>query len=101
MGLSIKTTINDEDARSIENHLDKVLAIMNTAGNLNLEPTKVVNVKEKIETQPRLYSLKKKKFKNNELQKPSVNEEKAILGGLLDNYDKSVNIHTGFDHTYN
>lgn len=91
----------NENLQKIEKtkKLAEVLAIMNEGGQTHLKTVEEVNVQRKIDPQLRLYSTKKKSSKTS-IAKPSVNEVNAIISGLKDDNNETINVHNVFDHSY-
>jgi len=99
LGLSSTNEYSNENLQKIEKKLAEVLAIMNEGGQTHLKTVEEVNVQRKIDPQLRLYSTKKKSSKTS-IAKPSVNEVNAIISGLKDDNNETINVHNVFDHSY-
>lgn len=98
--LGATNSYNDEQKDLIKKHLAKVIEIMNEGNKIQFQTVNNVNTQEKIESQIRLYSTKQKTIPKNHVSKPSINKTNAILTAL-ENKNKSINIHSVFDHSYN
>ncbi|KAL5239971.1 hypothetical protein ACI65C_007381 [Semiaphis heraclei] len=99
LSLSSTNEYSNENLQKIEKKLAEVIAIMNEGGQTHLKTVEEVNVQRKIDPQLRLYSTKKKPSKTS-IAKPSVNEVNAIISGLKDDNNETINVHNTFDHSY-
>jgi len=78
----------------------EVIAIMNEEGQTHLKTVEEVNVQKKIDPHLRLYSTKKKSSIKTSIAKPSVNEVNAIIYGLNDDNNETINVHNVLDYSY-
>lgn len=105
LNLLNKANISDDHFIFLEKKLDGFISALNNVSSDSRPSTSFackdkVNVNEHIKPHVRLFSTKKKTMSLKRLKKPTYNESKNIVQGLLSQSEEIMNIHTEDDHIY-
>lgn len=98
LGLRETASLNSDEEVQVLKHLDKIINIMNK-NKIKFSEEKELNINKNIDTQIRLFSVKKKQSKKNSISKPSVFETKNIKDSF-EGTAKTMVFNSTDDHTY-
>uniref|UniRef100_A0A6P7GF69 Uncharacterized protein LOC114341632 n=1 Tax=Diabrotica virgifera virgifera TaxID=50390 RepID=A0A6P7GF69_DIAVI len=102
IGLNNRFNLGEADENIISKYLDKAIDIYNTNGQVNFEVKESVTTTQKLEPQVRMFSAKRKRRSQKDIQQPLAHETKSIKLALADSEAKVPNISTdfNFEHSY-